>query len=250
MFFMVAGLFLGTLFCVNILQKAGLRYTKKIAIRLTRYFSAIVLKVFSIKVRAQLNPRVKPCLYVCNHLSYLDAIAVFSQIDAVFITSTEMRDAPGLGALCKMGNCLFVDREQIWNLPHEIEAITRSLKAGFSVVLFPEGTTSAGHYLKEFKSPLLQAAVDAQCQVVPLALNFSKFHKRSPLLEDRDYYCWYGTMEFLPHLFRLCTIKSIEVTLTELTALRPKAVAGYRKTLTRRSKSLINDHFRPIEITH
>lgn len=248
-FFATAGLFLSSLAIINFLNLIGFKAARRFAVSATRFFSKLILKIFNIEVRSNITAPSKPVLYVCNHMSYLDAVAVFSEVKAIFITSTEMRDKIGLGHLCKMANCLFVNRARIWDLPNEIAAIKQRLNDGFSVVLFPEGTTSSGHYLKEFKSSLVQAAVDANVDVVPLSLNFAKFCERKPLLEDRDYYCWYGTMDFLPHLFRLCSIKSVQLDLTQLPTLSSNNRKLCRKTLTRKSKKTINDNFIPIEIT-
>ncbi len=241
--------YLVLLFINHILGKLRLVPSLPIAIRFTKIFAKMVLFTFNIKVTAKLSPTDPPALYLSNHLSYLDAIAIFSQIDAVFITSTEIRDTVGLGHICKMANCIFVNRRSIWGLKSEVQTVSSALKAGYNVVLFPEGTTTSGHKIGNFKSSLVEGAVIAHRPVVPVTINYTAFNGREPLLEDRDYYCWYGTMNFIPHIVRLCTIDSMGIELTTSQPLYPFGWSGDRKKMTKHTKKIIEREYLPVAIT-
>lgn len=251
---LIAFTVLSLVYVVSLTLTSLLKYVdsgnaKRVGIFLTKRFCKLILILFNIKVKANLKPTRKGSLYVCNHLSYLDAIALFAHVEAVFITSTEIRDTPGLGTLCKLANCLFTNRQNFWGIKNEIRTISKTMEAGFNVVLFPEGTTSSGHFMKNFKSSLVQAAVDSDTEIVPIAINYRKFNGRVPQLEDRDYYAWYGSMEFMPHIIRLATIESLELTVDQLPSLEIETGVGARKVVTKKSQKMIDESYEPVIIT-
>ena len=251
LFFALSAVYVSVLSVVAVLKIFSSHLSQRVAITCTKYFCKLVLLLFNIKVRATWAPQKKASLYLSNHLSYLDAIALFSEVDAVFITSTEIRDSAGLGHLCKLAHCVFTNRESIWGIKKEIQQIRQTLESGFNVALFPEGTTSSGHFIKNFKSSLVQAAVEAHSEVIPITINYTGFNNRKPLLEDRDYYAWYGTMEFLPHIIRLATIRSLEISIKQLPAITTQDLSaqGARKFVTKQSQKMIDDSFEPVIIT-
>jgi 1-acyl-sn-glycerol-3-phosphate acyltransferase len=59
--------------------------------------------------------------------------------------------------------------------------MSQALKEGSTVAVFPEGTTGTGHGVMHFHGNLLQAAIDADVPVQPIALRYSdKRHAISP----------------------------------------------------------------------
>jgi 1-acyl-sn-glycerol-3-phosphate acyltransferase len=59
--------------------------------------------------------------------------------------------------------------------------MSQALKEGSTVAVFPEGTTGTGHGVMHFHGNLLQAAIDANVPVQPIALRYSdKRHAISP----------------------------------------------------------------------
>jgi lyso-ornithine lipid O-acyltransferase len=213
----------------------------------SRWVSVLGLKVLGGRLRCVRPPiDLKPsALYVVNHASYVDVLVIMSQINGSFVTSIEIKQTPGLGLLCKVGGCSFTERRSIWNLPQEVADLTKMLEAGYNVILFPEGTTTPGTYLREFKSSLIEAAARAGRPIVPAFINYTAVNGRKPLLEDRDYVCWYGTMDFVPHIIRLCTLKSIDV---EIGFLDPIDVSpkGDRKAKSKLARAKIAEEFRPM----
>ena len=223
-------------------------HLKIYAFVVSQYMSQLVLKNFNIKVRTNLDASQIAQLFLCNHISYLDAVIIFSQIRGQFLTSVEIKKSFGLGHLCKLSHCLYTNRESFWEIKSEIDAIAQSLRSGTNVVLFPEGTTSSGHSLKPFKSSLIEAAILSGVEVLPLTINYTHFNDHETLLEDRDYFAWYGTMDFLPHFLRLCTIKGMRVELIAQPAITSQDAKHNRKILTTVAKKSIEESFKPIPI--
>ncbi len=158
-------------------------------------------------------------LMVGNHLSYLDVLVITSLKPACFVTSTEIRDTPGLGLICKMAGCLFVERRNKNNIHNEVNEITQGLRHGLNVTIFPESTSTNGEQILRFRRPLYVAAVDASQPVLPFCLNYRYVGGEPITVKNRDQVFWYGDMEFLPHLWALAGAGSVGVDLNFLPAI-------------------------------
>ncbi len=145
----------------------------------------------------------RPLLIVANHLSYVDVILLAAARPCCFVTSQEIRRTPVLGQITALAGCLFVDRKNRSQLGAEVRELSEALRAGLSVVVFPEATSTNGDEVIRFRRPLFQAALDAGAGVLPLTLNYESLDGRPVDAENRDDLCWYGDMSFLPHYLRL-----------------------------------------------
>lgn len=140
-----------------------------------------------------------PLLYVVNHVSYLDILALGAHLDAVFVAKRDIAGWPLLGRLAKTGQCIFISRRRV-HLKSEIETIRSTLVSGRNVILFPEGTTGCGASLLPFKSSLLAAVehIPGMC-VQPVSIAYPDVANGGPDIT----LAWYGDMTLLPHLWRL-----------------------------------------------
>lgn len=142
-------------------------------------------------------------LVVANHVSYLDIIILSSLHPMVFVTSTEMAANPILGDITRLGGCLFTDRKKHTSLPQEIENFSQALKNGFNVCLFPEGTSTNGNSIREFRKSLFQMAVLAKVPVQPVCIRYTGLDGAPISPDNRDLLYWYGDMTFAPHFMKL-----------------------------------------------
>ncbi|PKN72846.1 MAG: 1-acyl-sn-glycerol-3-phosphate acyltransferase [Candidatus Cloacimonetes bacterium HGW-Cloacimonetes-3] len=166
------------------------------------------LKAFNIKISMKHPERLaeladKNYLAVANHVSYTDIIILASLENFVFITSVEMGKNVFLGSITRLGGCLFTDRKKFVSLPDEIEKFANTIKAGFKVMLFPEGTSTNGETVKEFRKSLFKVALLADCPVLPICIRYKALDGK-PIDEfNRDLVYWYGDMTFAPHFMKL-----------------------------------------------
>jgi len=181
-------------------------------------------------------------LLVPNHLSYLDVVVIAAVFPAVFVTSREIEVTPVLGAVTKAAGCVFVERRHKGDILSDIDQLSALLNSGLNVVIFPEGTTSAGDRLMEFKRSLLESAVRSRSRVIPLCLRYDGVDGQSFDASNRDQVAWYGDMKFFPHFWQLMSRRSIDV---RLFVLNEVAFRGHRsrKRLTHDVKSQIADCF-------
>lgn len=119
------------------------------------------------------NPAALPCgLVVANHISFLDIFVVNAIAPAAFVSKDDVRSWPLIGWLCQHTDTLFLERGSRNAAQRARENLVAHLRRGKRVVVFPEGTTSNGETVLPFHSALLQAAIDAETTVTPLALRY------------------------------------------------------------------------------
>ena len=168
-----------------------------------RYLKAFQLttKVFNperLKVLDQ-----KPHLVVANHVSYIDIMILSSLHPFVFITSVEMGDNPFLGDITRLGGSLYTNRKTVVSLPGEIAKFAAAIKQGFNVILFPEGTSTDGSDIRPFRSSLFETAIQAQADILPICIKYTRIDSEPRSEANRDLVCWYGDMSFAPHFMKL-----------------------------------------------
>lgn len=151
--------------------------------------------------------------FVGNHLGMLDVILLSSVQPALFITSVEMKEMPGIGILCDMGGCLFVERRNRSNIQNEIGEIREALRQGVNVVLYPEGTSTNGERVLPFKKSLLTSAAGTGVAIKPVVVNYT--HVNGEPMSDRwrDSVCWYGDIPFLTAIWKLFQSREVRAEL-------------------------------------
>lgn len=115
------------------------------------------------------------CLYVGNHQGFFDIPIIFESIDRPvgFIAKKELLKLKVLTYWMNQIHCVFMDRS---NVRESIKAINEgidTLKNGYSLVIFPEGTRSKGPSIGEFKKGSLKLALKSGVPIVPIAIDGS-----------------------------------------------------------------------------
>lgn len=136
-------------------------------------WSAQALTVLGIGLRVSGTPVSGASLFVANHVSWIDILAINAVRPVRFVSKADIRAWPLLGWLVACGGTLFIERERSRDALRVLHLVAQALKAGEQVAVFPEGTTSDGHGVLPFHANLLQAAIVAQAPVQPIALRFS-----------------------------------------------------------------------------
>lgn len=192
-----------------------------------------VLWLLGVRVQVQ-GPRPTSAFFlVANHLSYLDMVVLAAQGEAVFIAKQEIAGWPLVGWLSCQMNTLFIDRTRKRDLLRVNALLAEHLAAGQSVVLFPEGTTTAGAGVLPFKSGLFEPVVRAGHSVVTAGLSYDTGTAAAPAATA---VCWWGEMEFVPHFWRLLCLPSCRAALVYGSA--PLAATN-RKALARQSQAAV-----------
>lgn len=102
----------------------------------------------------------RPLLCICNHISVFELMSMPVAYGCSFVGKIDIASYPLVGWIAKKFGVVFVDRRP----SHAVEALddmTRQLRsASYPVTIFPEGTTTNGAYVREFKSAMFNL-VDA-----------------------------------------------------------------------------------------
>ncbi|MDX6745011.1 lysophospholipid acyltransferase family protein [Actinocorallia sp. A-T 12471] len=110
-------------------------------------------------------------LVVANHVSWLD-VPVLASLGAVtMLAKREVGEWPVIGELARRVGTRFIDRDGLLSLPGVVADLAELLRAGSSVVVFPEGTTRC-RTPGRFHRAVFQAALDARAPILPVALSY------------------------------------------------------------------------------
>ena len=131
----------------------------------------------------------KPCIFVINHLSYLDAALLVTVIrqPARVLAKAEMKKIPLFGFIYGKA-VIAVERDKLSDRAKSLRSVKSLLKKNISVVVFPEGTFNmTDKPLKEFYNGAFRVAIETQTPIKPVLFldNFDRmprnhFHAVNP----------------------------------------------------------------------
>lgn len=198
---------------------------------------SLLARGFGVRIRCHGDPAAgHGTLFVANHMSWIDIMAIGRLLDAGFVAKAEVGRWPVIGALSRRYGCLFLDRNRRRSAAEQARAVDRHLAAGRDLVLFPEGTTGDGDGVLPFRSSLFATGDKTRTvHVQPVAVSYSG-PRREPLTPaERRAIAWLDDDALLPHAFALaarggCTV---DIWFEEPFAIRD------RKALANRSRAAI-----------
>lgn len=149
-------------------------------------------------------------LFVCNHVSYFDIIALGSILPASFVAKSDVAAWPIFGLLARFCRTLFIERRST-GAREQIEIIRSRLRQANSLIVFPEGTSSDGARVLPFKSTLFAAVEKDAITVQPVSIRYTRLNGIPIGRAFRPFYAWFGDMDLAPHLWSALSLGSIEV---------------------------------------
>lgn len=180
--------------------------------KLTRWWLRNLIRILPLQLRVTGVPPADTALWVSNHVSWLDIVVLGAQAPVHFLSKAEVRNWPVIGWLASAAGTCFIQRGQGTSSTVQ-DQLTRVLAAQRSLVIFAEGTTTAGDRVRTFHGRLLSAAIEAQAPTQPVAVAYRYAGERdavAPFINDD---------EFSQHLWRLLGSKDIDVDIQFLPAL-------------------------------
>lgn len=153
-----------------VLLALALASGSRLAHAMVRWWAGWLLWIFGMRVRREGTPLAGGTLFVANHVSWIDIIALHSQQMMGFIAKSEIRGWPLVGWITAQAETVFLQRGNGDSLGLVMGEMAQRLRAGRAVGVFPEGGTRSGHELGAFHARIFTAAVEAQAPVQPVAL--------------------------------------------------------------------------------
>ncbi|HEY5606790.1 MAG TPA: lysophospholipid acyltransferase family protein, partial [Alphaproteobacteria bacterium] len=183
--------------------------------RLPRYYHRICCRILGFRIeRTGTISTKRPTLFIANHTSYLDITILGALLEAGFVAKAEISGWPLFGLLAKLQRCVFVERRGV-RAGEQRDQLRQRLDARHNIVLFPEGTSHDGNWVRPFKTALFAAAehvVDgAPVTVQPVSVAYTRFDGYPLGRTFRPFYAWYGDMEMMSHIFQALGIGTLTV---------------------------------------
>ncbi|MBM7542098.1 lysophospholipid acyltransferase family protein [Amphibacillus cookii] len=137
----------------------------------------------TVMVKGRENLPDQPVLVVANHQGIFDILVLLGYLDKPvgFIAKQEIKKIPIISKWMIQLKCVFIDRSNRRAAIKVIDDGVESLKAGQSMVVFPEGTRSKGRVVQSFKSGSLRLATRAEVPIVPVTIDGTY-----KMLEEKD----------------------------------------------------------------
>jgi 1-acyl-sn-glycerol-3-phosphate acyltransferase len=147
-----------------------------------RVYCRVLLWCLGVRVTVSGGPirNLPGMLVVSDHVSWLDIVTI-----AAVLPTSRWRTAPAsfvgradvaANLVVRMMACIIkvipIERASLRQLPGVVDAVAARLRAGQTVVAFPEGTTWCGLASGPFYPAMFQAAVDTGRPVQPLRLRY------------------------------------------------------------------------------
>jgi 1-acyl-sn-glycerol-3-phosphate acyltransferase len=125
----------------------------------------------SVRVRGmELVPRDEPVVYVSNHQSFFDILALSATLPGAmrFVYKKEMAKIPVLGAAMRNAGHVIIDRQNRQKAFEAYQEAAKAVQQGLHAVVFAEGTRSRTGELLPFKKGPFVFAIASQVPVVPI----------------------------------------------------------------------------------
>jgi len=153
-----------------------LRWPESRVHRFPRWWGRVICRVAGVEVAISGHEGLshdRPYIFAANHQSQFDIFALqgYFPFDFRWLAKKELFRYPVFGpAMRKAGN-IPVDRARSRAAIKSLDEAAQRIRAGASVIIFPEGTRSPDGRLQPFKGGAMVLAIKAGVEVVPLAIS-------------------------------------------------------------------------------
>lgn len=185
-----------------------------------------------------------PVLYVANHLSWVDIPVLGAHVRASFVAKSEVRGWGPVGWLASFAHTVYVARERRQTAAAQKNELAERLRAGGSIILFPEGTNSDGQSVWPFKSSLFAVVGDVPgLRVQPITLAYTRVNGLPVTRRQLPDLAWVGDTELAPHALGFMKLGKVRADIWFHEAVDPADFAD-RKALARHCHTVISQRYR------
>jgi 1-acyl-sn-glycerol-3-phosphate acyltransferase len=140
-----------------------------------RFWSRLNLALSGVSVSLEGEDRIdenQPYIVMANHQSHYDVLALMGLIPLQlrWIIKMELRKIPLFGYACEKVGYIFIDRGNHEKAMQSLKAAREKIRAGASVIFFPEGTRSVDGTLRTFKKGGFVIALEARVPILPVTV--------------------------------------------------------------------------------
>ncbi len=157
-------------------KERGTRWARKCAKRWGKFIIVNTGSKVEVKIKdeadfAKLGEK-EPFVVVANHQSNMDIPLLLGYFpkSISFVAKKEMEKWPIIGLWMRKIRCVFLDRTNPREGIKTMKVGIENIKAGYSIVIFPEGTRSKDGNIGEFKKGSFKLAVDPGVKIIPITI--------------------------------------------------------------------------------
>jgi 1-acyl-sn-glycerol-3-phosphate acyltransferase len=176
-------------------------------------FCVRILRAMGVTIRCEGTFPVRGVV-ISNHLGYLDIIAFAAQHRCVFVSKAELVEVPLIGWMTTMAGTVYVERGRGGSALRARSGLNAAASAGIPIIIFPEGTTTNGESLLKFHSGALAQVMEANLPITAAFVSYRLTQNNGPGFSvQNDLAFWGDDVQLFPHIFRLLSLRGIEVTI-------------------------------------
>ena len=216
--------------------------------RLVRWFFRSVLRAFGIRLTVFGAHGLEPvsgrgALVVNNHISWLDIVAINAAQPMRAQAKSEVRGWPLLGWLASVAGTVYVDRASLRRLPSAVAELASVMRSGSMVNVTPEGTSWCGLARGRFHTAAIQAAIDGNVPVIPIALRFRMSDGRETTAP-----AFIGDETLVTSLRRVARLRGLVLEMHVLREI-PAGTTADRRTLATLAEAAINSALGSVHVS-
>lgn len=129
-----------------------------------------------------------PAILVANHQSMADVVAAMGLFHPYkFVSKASLFSLPLVGWMMWMARYVAIDRGRAGSTRQMMDRCRAWLRRGVPVLIFPEGTYSAGNKMLPFKRGAFVLAIEEQVPIIPVVLRGTStlVHEDGPWMNGR-----------------------------------------------------------------
>ena len=178
-----------------------------------------ILDIIEVKTIIRGDVKQGNFLIISNHSSWLDIIILGSTFKTTFLSKIEVSKWPVIGKITTAVDMLFINRGKKDAASQAMSGISKFLSHNRNVAIFPEGTSSGGKKLLNFKPRLFASCIDTgcpvQCVIIKYPYKNKNIHPSVPFVRGNSLF-----LNILRVLFQRDLVA--EITITELIETKGK----------------------------
>jgi len=170
-------------------------------------FCATMMRAFEITLTVE-GSFPEHGVLISNHTGYLDILTYAALSPVVYCAKAEMEGWFFLGWMTTMAGTVYVDRGAGGSADKATGGMHAAAAEGVPVVFFPEGTTSNGQQVLEFKTGLLAKSLEAEQPITAAYIRYTLDVDNGPGVTVEDDVCFWGEdAPMFRHIFKFVGLR-------------------------------------------
>ena len=149
------------------------RHTKTAALALrTHYLKWVAFPFLGFEVEIEGKVHDIPAMYVSNHRSFSDPLIICRWLRAFVVAKAEVANYPIINKGAELTGVLYVKREEKDSRKNVRKMIIDTIRSGYNILIFPEGTVGTKEKTLDFKKGAFAAVLEEDIPIIPVAIEY------------------------------------------------------------------------------